>query len=108
MSHELTQCPGSRAWQLHLRQEVEPQQLGQNVGIDLVGLDASVRDRFELGGIRDHHPIHVTAQDLDNRPAVEGGLEHHLIGAVETPAELLDGGRRAADTEVSAGLAVFV
>jgi len=93
--------------QLDLRQEVHPQQLRQDVSIDLVGLDPRVGDGLELRGIRDDDAIDVAAQDLDDRPAVEGRLEDDLVIALETPAEGFDGLRIAADSEVPARLAVL-
>lgn len=107
MGHELAHGPRLRGGELDLRQEVHSQQLRQDVSIDLVGLDPRVRDGLELRRIRDDPPVDVAAQDLDDRPAVEGGVEDDLVAAREALAEGLDGLRIAADSEVPARLAVL-
>ena len=67
-------------------QEVTPQQLSHHFGIDFVGLDLRMRNRFRGHGIIDHDVGHIGLQMLHDSPAVRGGFQRH---AICRPQELL-------------------
>jgi hypothetical protein len=77
--HLPTQRPRSVVRQPHRRQKVRREQLRQDPGIDLVGLDLRLRDRPGLRRIRHHHPTHDRGQQGGDRVTVAGGLQRHLI-----------------------------
>jgi len=62
-----------------LRQEVRGQQLGQDAGVDLVGLDLRLGDGPGLARVRHHHPSDQRPQHRGDGVAVRRGLQHDLI-----------------------------
>ena len=74
------------------RQEVAAEQLGQHVGIHLVGLDLGLGDGLGDQRVGDHHAGHVLLQDAGHGPAVGGRFQGHLIGG---PQHVLGEVRRA-------------
>ena len=66
--------------QPHARQVVGGQQLGEHLGVDLVGLDLRLGDRPGLRRVGDHHARHPTLQQPRDRVRVAGRLQRHLIG----------------------------
>jgi hypothetical protein len=72
-----------------LRQEVAAEELGQDVGVDLVGLDLGLGDGFGSHGVGDQHLGHVRPQGVGHGPAVGGGLQGYVVSG---PQDL--GGKR--------------
>jgi hypothetical protein len=77
----------------HARQKVAAQQLGQHVGIDLVGLDLGLGDGFGLHWIADHDLGHARPQRLDHRPGVGGRLQNDPVGRQQTQPSSVGTGR---------------
>jgi hypothetical protein len=60
-------------------QEVRSEELGEDPGIDLVGLHLRLRDRPGLARVRHHHPPHERAQQRGDRVGVGRRLQRHLV-----------------------------
>jgi hypothetical protein len=80
--------PGREIGNPDRRDEVSGQQLGQGLGVDLVGLDLGTGDRFGPQRIGDRHRPGVGAEQVGDRPGVRGGLEHDLIIWAEGPGKV--------------------
>ena len=83
----------------HRRQIVRGQQLSQNLGVDLVGLDLRLGDRPGLGRVGHHHPPCSAGQHRRDRPGVPGRLQRDLIARSqafgERPHPFRSGGESA-------------
>jgi DDE domain len=85
-----TQRAGRRIGQPHRRQEGRSQQPGQDLGVDLVGLDLRFGDRSRLDWIGHHHPAGVAGQQRRDRARVPGRLQRYLIRRSEVRGEPAD------------------
>jgi hypothetical protein len=75
--------------QPHRRQVVGGQQLGQHLGVDLVGLDPVLGDRPRLLRVRHHHPGHPRLEQLRDRVRVAARLDRHLVARRQAVGEHL-------------------
>lgn len=66
-----------------LGQEVAAEQLGQYVGVDLVGLHLRLGDGLRGHRVGDHHAGHVRPEQVGHGPAVGRGLQGHMVARPE-------------------------
>jgi hypothetical protein len=105
--HLPAQGVGLVVGQPHAGQVVGRQQLREDLGVDLVGLDLGLGDRARLGRIRDHHARHPSLQQPRDRVRVAGRLQRHLVlrpEAVGEQPQRLRRRRNPADLADHAGL----
>jgi hypothetical protein len=67
----------------HLGQEPAGIQLGQNGGVDFIGLDLGLGDEPHLQRISHDDASHVGLQRCRNRGSVTRGLKNYLVGAAK-------------------------
>ena len=76
--NQMAQLAGCVVGHPDLGNEVRGQELRQNLGVHLVGLDLGARDGPRAQGIGDNHATGVLAQQVGHRPGVDRGLEHMM------------------------------
>jgi hypothetical protein len=81
--HEIPGAPLRRRDHMGPRDQVGPKQLGQGVGVHLVGLDLGGGDRFDPRGVRQHQ-LDPEGPDQVGQPVPGAGrLDHGLVWAGE-------------------------
>jgi hypothetical protein len=65
-----------------------------------------VGNGFDLHRVGNHHAARVAAQDLDNHPGVEGGLQYHLVLCAQRSGEGFNLFLAGAHTELPAALPI--
>jgi len=95
--HQPTQHANPVIADPHRWNQIRGQQIGQHLGVDLVGLDPGVTDRPHLLGMRKHDFAHVRLDDPGDRQRVAGRLQHHPVITSQTAREQLQLLRRGRD-----------
>ena len=78
----------------HRRDQIGGQEIGQDLGIDLVGLDLRMADRPHMPRMREHDLADMRLEDPRDRQRVTGRFEHDPVGRPETLGEQLKRRRR--------------
>lgn len=77
--HEPAQHPGALVTDPDPRDQIRGEQVGEHLGVDLVGLHPRVADRPDLLGVREHDLGGMRPEDPRDRKRAAGRLHHDAV-----------------------------
>ncbi len=96
-AHEISRCALFGTDHVGFGDEVSTQEQGQDVGVDLVGLDFGRRDGFEPSGVRERELDVEVLEEIGEPVPAAGGFDDGFVGSGELGEVPLDPERRVRD-----------